>query len=86
MKEYGIDYLKKGVLENVSLNEISEKDIEWCAAKWRFVMALTYAGRWTDEVFIDPEAYYAKVMVELEKRIKALGGTVKPMQSIEIPE
>lgn len=86
MKEYGIDYLKKDVLENVSLKEISEKDIKWCAAKWHFIMALTYAGKWTDEVFRDPEAYYAKVMIELEKRIKALGGKVKPMESVEIPE
>ena len=86
MKEYGIDYLKKEVLEDVSLNEISKKDIKWCAVRWHLMMALTYAGKWADEVLKDPKAYYGNVMVKLETRIEALGGKVKPMQSIEIPE
>lgn len=85
-KECGIDELKNEVMEGVPLNEISNKDIKWCAAKWHSIMGLTYAGMLEDEVFKEPECYYGNLMVELEKRIKDLGGKVVPMKSVEIPK
>ncbi len=86
MEEYGIERLKNEVMEGVPLDEISKKDIRWCAAKWYFIMGLTYAGRLADKVFKDPKYYYGNLMVELEKRIKDLGGKVVPMKSVEIPK
>lgn len=71
-------------MENVSLDEISEKDIKWCATKWHLIMGMTLADRFASEVFDDPEYYYGKLMFELEKRIKDLGGKVMPMESVEI--
>jgi len=86
MKEYGIDELKNEVMEGVPLDEISKKDIRWCAVKWHLIMGLTYGGMLGVDVFKDPKCYYGSLMVELEKRIKALGGKVVPMKSVEIPK
>ena len=81
---YTIDEFKNKVMEGVSLDEISKKDIVWCAAMWHLIMGLTYEGKLPPEN--DLKCYYGQVMVELEKRIKALGGKVVPMKSIEIPK
>jgi hypothetical protein len=86
MEEYGIDELKNEIVEGVPLDEISKKDIKWCAVKWHLIMGFTYAGMLADEVFKNPERYYGSLMVALEKRIEALGGKVVPMKSVEIPK
>jgi hypothetical protein len=85
MEKLGLDWLKKEAMEDVPLDEISKKDIQWCAGKWHLIMGLTLAGQLTEEVFKDKECYYGNLMVELEERIKALGGKVVPMKSVEIP-
>lgn len=86
MGEYGIDELKNEVMEGVPLDEISKKDIRWCVTKWKLMMAFTLAGMLANEVLKDPDYYYGSLMTELEERIKALGGKVVPMTSVEIPK
>lgn len=85
-EKYGLDQLKDEVMEGVSLDKISKKDIKWCARQWHLMMALTYAGMLANEVLKDRECYYGNLMIKLEERIESLGGKVRPMQSIEIPE
>jgi len=85
-KEYGINEFKNEIMEGVPLDEIQKRDIKWCAVQWYMIMGLTHDGRLADEVFEDPERYYGFVIIELEKRIKALGGKVVSMKNIEIPK
>jgi len=87
MEEFGIDRLKNELMEGVSVEKISEKNIEWCERKWKLlVKELLPTGKFSAEVFRNPEAYYSKFVTALEIRIKALGGKVSSMRSIEIPQ
>lgn len=71
---YTIDRLQNETMAGVTLEDISQKELTWCAMRWSFIMGITYEGALTDEVFKDPNNYYGKLMVALEQRIKALGG------------
>jgi hypothetical protein len=84
MEKYTIDYLKKEIMDGVSLDEISQKDIKWCAARWHLIMGHTQGGMFAEEVFADPQYYYGELMVRLEQRVETLGGKVKPMESMEL--
>jgi len=83
--KYGIDGLKNEIMEGVPLDEISKRSIEWCAVRWYIIMGITHGGMLREEVFKDKDYYYGNLIVELEKRIRDLGGKVVPMESIEIP-
>jgi len=40
----GINELKE-MMEDVPLNEISKRDIEWCTAKWKLIIVHAYECR-----------------------------------------
>jgi hypothetical protein len=86
MEKTGLDELKNRLMEGVPLDEVSKKDIKWCAAKWYLIVGDTYAGAFADEVFEDQECFYGMCLIALQNRIMALGGKVVPMESLELPE
>jgi hypothetical protein len=82
----GLEYLKEVVLEGVTLEEIANKDLKWCAAIHNLMVVMTFGGQWQEEVFKDPEYYYGRVMVALTQRIQSFGIRFTPMEIVKITE
>jgi len=82
--KYSLKQLRGELLEEVSIEHVSSKGKKWCVGKYLLLLALIYADRLADEVFHNANMFLAKYQIELEERIKALGGTVQPMQSASL--
>jgi hypothetical protein len=84
-ESYGITDLETKLMGGISIDDISQKSMEWCVAMWSVVVGLAEKKILAEEALKDADRYYNRLKSAIEKRIIELGGKITPMNSIELP-